>query len=459
MKGFTRNSAIAIFIAAATVTAGIFYFKNAGGDDPVSSSVNPAFGEYISSYTGGVISSGSVLRIVMANEVVDSTALGETTVKLFDFSPSMNGTTVWVDRRTLEFRPASRWISGKVYEVDFEISKLIEVSGDMKTFEYTFQVIPQNFELSIENVRPYSKTELKRQKVEGMILTADFAEDAAVEKCLTAQQSGKPLTINWSHAGEGKQHHFVIEDVVRGEAASKVILSAKGTELGVEQSFDQDVEIPSLGDFKVTNVKVEQGGNQTIVLQFSDPLREKQNLSGLITLADAGSLDFEIRENEIRVFPPLRQTGSKVLTISPGIRNVVDFRMSDGATFDVLFEQLLPAVRYVGEGNILPSTDGLVLPFEAVNLKAVDIQVVKIFETNVLQFLQVNEISEGYELQRVGRPLVNKKVSLENSGVADFSRWNRYTLDLADYIRTEPGAIYRIRIGFKKAYSTYSTLR
>src|SRR4051812_44602 len=130
--------------------------------------------------------------------------------------------------------------------------------------------------------------------------------------------------------------------------------------------------------------------------------------------------------------------------------------MSQGGTFDVLFEQVAPSLRFIGKGKILPSTDGLILPFEAVNLKAVDIQIIKIFEHNVLQFLQVNDLDGNEELRRVGRPLVTKMVSLDNSGVSDLGKWNRYTLDLAQYITTEPGAVYQVGISFKKAYSVYN---
>jgi uncharacterized protein YfaS (alpha-2-macroglobulin family) len=128
-------------------------------------------------------------------------------------------------------------------------------------------------------------------------------------------------------------------------------------------------------------VKVEQSSSQNVVIQFSDPLNEKQNLAGLISISDVGTLDFEVRDNEIRVFPPARQTGSKTLTIESGVRNILDYRLKEGGTFDVVFEQLNPAVRFTGKGTILPSSDGLILPFEAVNLKTVDVQIVKILRT------------------------------------------------------------------------------
>ena len=155
------------FIAAGVVLAAflVFYFTRTRSTKLYSAAVDPAFGEYISSYTAGVIGSGSTIRIVLAKDAVDSASVGqETNVKLFNFSPAAQGTSRWLDRRTLEFRPEARLISGQIYDVSFALSKLFDMPKGLSSFEYSFQVIPQNFELAIENVRPYTKTERNRQK-------------------------------------------------------------------------------------------------------------------------------------------------------------------------------------------------------------------------------------------------------------------------------------------------------
>src|SRR6185369_3656233 len=119
------------------------------------------------------------------------------------------------------FRPEKRLVSGQIYRVEFALSKVMDVPRDLNTFEYTLQVIPQNFELVVDNIVPYVKTELTKQKIEGKLIMADFAEAAAVEKMMTASQEGNTLRISWSHTSDGKQHLFVVEDVVRKESASK----------------------------------------------------------------------------------------------------------------------------------------------------------------------------------------------------------------------------------------------
>ncbi len=452
-----KKIAIAV-VAIGIVVFGIFYFTDSKGKKNAGSYINPAFSEYIISYTAGVIPSGSTIRVMLANDAVDSSLIGqESSVNLFSFSPTVKGKVVWLDKRTVEFKPENRMSSGQIYEASFQLSKLATVSQELSEFQFSFQIMPQNFEVSIDNVKPYVNTELARQRVEGFLNTADFAEDKAVESMLLAQQEGKDLKVTWNHTAEGKQHGFAVEEVVRKETASQVILTVDGKSLGVTTVDKKEVAIPALGDFKVVNAKVIQNPNQYVVLQFSDPLKEKQELRGLVTLEeDRGlTLEFEIHDNEIWVYPPVRQSGTKTISVETGVRNINDFRMKEASSTPVTFEQLKPLARFAGKGNILPSTDGLILPFEAVNLKAIDLTITRIFENNMLQFLQVNNLDGNYDLNRVGRRLLKQKIQLDNTGITDLGKWNRYTLDLAKFIQTEPGAIYQITIAFKKAYASY----
>ncbi len=434
----------------------VFYFTTSKSEKSGIDAINPAFGEFVSSYTAGVISSGSPIRIILTEDAIDPSMIGqEFSTKLFSLSPSASGSVVWLDTRTVEFRPDNRLKSGQDYELDFYLSKVLEVPKALSTFHYTFRVIPQNFGLSIENILPYVKTELTRQKIEGTLTTADYAENETIEKMLLVNQEDKHLNVSWTHESDGKQHAFTIEDVARKDKATVVNITIDGQALGIDQTVEEVVNVPALGDFTITSVKVEQGTSQSVVIQFSDPLREKQNLDGLITIEGLPNLEYEVKDNTIRVYPLVRQTGTKTLHLEAGVKNILDYRMSNRTTHEIQFEQEKPAIRFTGKGSILPSTDGLIMPFEAVNLKAVDVTILKINESNVLQFLQVNTLAGNDELRRVGKPIIKRMVSLESAGVTDLGKWNRFTLDISKFIATEPGAIYQVRLNFKKSYLAY----
>jgi uncharacterized protein YfaS (alpha-2-macroglobulin family) len=457
MQKRSWTKVVAAAAALLVAVAGIFYAVSTTGKKTPVLSMNPAFAEYISSYTSGVISSGSTIKIGFARDMVDSSGIGSpTTVKLFSFSPAVRGAVVWLDRRTVEFRPADRLLSGQLYEASFELSKLVDMPRGLETFDYSFQVIPQNYDVSVSNISPYVMTELTRVKVDGHLSTADYADSEQVEKVLSAKQDGKDLKLKWSHGGDGRDHTFTIEDVARKNTVSEVMLELNGSSIHVDRKSQMPVSIPKLGEFKITNVRVDHGSSQHVVIQFSDPLQMRQSLQGLVELSDAGTIDLEVRDNELKVYPSVRQSGEKTLTISRGIKNVLDAPLANDTTFTIQFEKLDPAVRFVGKGSILPSTDGMVMPFEAVNLKAVDVRIIRIFEKNVLQFFQINDYSGASELRRVGRPVLQKTISLENMGVTDLGRWNRFTLDLSKLITPEPGAIYQVHISFKRGYLAYA---
>ena len=116
----------------------------------------------------------------------------------------------------------------------------------------------------------------------------------------------------------------------------------------------------------------------------------------------------------------------------------------------------MPSVKIQGRGNILPNSGHLVLPFEAINLNAVDISIIKIYENNIPQFLQGNNLSGDEDLKRVAVPVVQKTLRLDDDKTLDLHKKERFSLDIDKFLKTEPGAIYRVTIGFRPDYSLYT---
>src|ERR1700754_762249 len=96
------------------------------------------------------------------------------------------------------------------------------------------------------------------------------------------------------------------------------------------------------------------------------------------------------------------------------------------------------------------------MPFEAVNLNAVDVTIIKIYENNVPQVFQSNSFDGGQELRSVGKPVVQKTIRLDQDKSLNLNKKNRFMLDIDQLLRAEPGAIYRVVIGFRQEYSLYN---
>ncbi len=419
--------------------------------------IDPAFSQYILSFTSGYISKKSELTIRLTQASKKFTEPnGLIQEDLFDFSPSVEGQASWVDNQTIVFQPGELLKSGTQYDVTFALGNVLDVESQFEEFDYQVQTPAQSFEVKVEGTKLYNENDLMWNNLEGNILAVDYLSEEEAVTLLYAEQGNRRLKIRWTHDASGKSHRFVVDSVERKEAAEKVLLEWSGEDIGVDVSGNTEYEIPSLSDFKMMSTSIVQSPEQYVLVRFSDPLRKNQDLEGLIRLQDASNLRYVINENEVKIYTGRRQKGNKFLYLERGIKNVAGSNLGKAEKIELEFVEVKPAVRLSGNGVILPGTDGMVFPFEAVNLNAVDVKIVKIYENNIRQFLQVNRLNGTSQLTRVGRPVLKKKINLTSNSPIDYGIWNNFTLDLADLINEEPGAIYRVELGFRKAYSLYS---
>ena len=418
--------------------------------------INPEFTSYISAFTTGYISNESTIRIQLAEDFHGEINLNQNIEDdLFKFQPAIKGSAYWSDQRTIEFKPDERLQSGTTYKVSFDLYKIKDVPNNLKTFKFQIQTIKQTFSVEIEGIKTYSSQELRWWKLNGRIRTSDVIENEEIEKVISINQKGKSLKIIWDHDTDGKIHQFTADSIERKENEEKIDVSWDGHKINADVSGNEQIIIPALGDFKMMNIKVIQQPDQYFIIRFSDPLKPDQFLQGLISLENGTDLQFIVENNEIKVYPSARQTGILKLYIEPGIKNINGHKLASRAEYDISFEELKPAIRLLGNGVILPHSDGLIFPFEAVNLKAVEVKIIRIYENNIGQFLQDNYLDGNYQLKRVGRLILKKTVDLISDNPVDYGKWNTFSIDLADLIESEPGAIYRVELGFSKKYSLF----
>lgn len=425
-------------------------------EDAFSSPKN-LFVAYVSSYTSGIISSNAEIKVTLAKKAADAVPGEKVQEKVLEFEPAIAGAAYWEDAFTIAYRPEGKLEGGRKYKARLQLDKLVETPKEKREFRFVFQVMPQNYEIQVEDMAFYDVHTLDRAMLHGMVQTADQANSEAIEKMVSAKQNGQELKISWDHGG-ANMHRFVIEDVARSDRAGEVHVAWHGTPIGVDKTGNTSYVIPSLNDFKVLSAKLSQGEENYISVRFSDPLEIDQNLNGLVQLRETRNAPrVVINQNELKIYPASALKDKISLTLYKSIKNITGRSLEDDFSTTLQFIQQNPAVRLALKQNavILPGSEGLVLPFEAVGLKAVDVTVVRIYEENVLQYLQVNNLGGSSEIKRVGRPVAQKVVPLNASGVVDLNEWNRFTLDLAEIMEAEPGAIYQVSINFRKSQSLY----
>jgi alpha-2-macroglobulin len=415
------------------------------------------FGPYISGYTSGIISKSSPIKIQLSADFAKKLGdIENRKTDLFKFSPHIEGTAGWTDYRTIQFTPEDDLESDKTYTVSFRLVELdTDIDRKLRVFEYDIKTKPQNFTLEVTEIKTIDKKHLRWQQVRGKIKTADTENLENIEKLLNASYQDKNLKTTCIETGVN-QFEFLVDSVPRTETPGSITIHYNGKAIGIDKKGEMQISIPSLSDFLLMSVDIIQSPQQYIKLQFSDPILENQLLDGLIQLEDDALINFSIQDNLIKVYPSERVKGERKLTVNPGIKNVLGHRFKDTYLEMLDFVQISPAVRLVGSGVIMPKADGkLVFPFEAVNVRAVDVRISKIYENNILQYLQVNDFDQDYQLNRVSKVIKKKTVPLDQTDVTDLGKWNRYTLDLNQLINSDPGGIYRVDISFRKKHSVY----
>jgi len=413
------------------------------------------FAPYISAYTSGVITNQSTIRVMLTGSSGAAQKGEQVDEELFDFSPDIEGDLYWVDNRTIEFRPKEKLPSGKLFEAEFMLNEVMEVPKELSSFPFEFQTIEQDYETENKGIRAYNPQGLQHQMLLGQLRTSDYASPIDVEKMLDVTQDGNELNVTWVHKPDGKIHKYTVDSVSRKETPSEVQMEWNGKPINADKDKEETITIPSLSNFEVMNIDVTHQPNQYISLYFSDPIDEKQELEGLIYFESGTSVKVSVDGNEVKVYPVAPLTNKKTLVVDPAVKNSPGYALKERWTSTINFTSKKPSVKFLGDGNILPSSNGLVLPFKAVNLSGVNVQIIKVFEKNIAQFFQVNQYNGEKQLKRVGRIVHQEDVDLSSKKPVDLGKWNTFALDLSEMINVEPGAIYRVQINFRKDQSLY----
>lgn len=419
--------------------------------------VNPEFAQYIAAFTTGYISSGSTVKIKFASELQQSTELNTPVQeKLFSFEPEIAGDAYWIDGQTIEFRPKERLAAGQLYKASFHLNKLLDVKDELKRFDFLFQAVKQSATVEVNSPRCYGSSDFSYYRISGVVSTADYVEADKLEQILHAQYGSKKTNIKWIHNDKLTVHKFYIDSIERGSLmSSKLSITWDAKPINAEYTGGLEIDIPAKKKFTLLDVKVINDNDQHVQVTFSNPVESSQSMEGIIRLGTLKDVKYVVDNNQVLLYPTNVKDGSYKLSIDESVRDAKGQLLGNNSEHNVVFNAIKPAVRLVGNGVILPSSSNLTMPFEAVNLKSVDVRIVRIYENNILQFLQTNDLNGEGELARVGKKVIDKTINLGITNPADNGRWKKFSLDLNSLIKTEPGAIYHIVLSFKKSYSTY----
>jgi len=414
------------------------------------------FRDYISYTTSGLISVADPIKISLANPVEGWNSEQDLDVDLIKIKPHVEGKLKALNKNTLLFTPDEPLESSTEYAVTLKLEDIYKnMPDDFLAYTFQFKTITPSFNITTQNLQSYSK---EWQYLNAQLRSADVISLEKAKQLVTASQEKNELNLVWNEANENSKYfEFKIDSINRKVEDSKVDVVWNGKPIEAENEGENSIIIPGKNNFVIVSAEVVQSPEQYLSINFSDPLKKQQNFAGLVTIQNVKKPRYIVNGNVLNVYPDTKLVGDIKVDVFTGIKSTDSYKLKKTYSETIAFEDLKPEVRLVSNGSILPNSKDLKFNFEAVNLKAVDVRIIKIFEDNVLQFLQDNNINSNnqYNIKKVGRRIAKKTVTLIQDEAQNTSNWRSYSIDLSEYITADPGAIYRVELSFKKEYSLY----
>jgi uncharacterized protein YfaS (alpha-2-macroglobulin family) len=411
--------------------------------------IDQGFSEYITAYTSGIVPANGIIEVRFTPEFAEK-AKKQPTTGLFTFNPLIKGKAEWTDETTLVFRPSKLLDPGKTYRGELNLSRIGEVTERLQIFPLNFRTLKKDFSINTGILE--SSDDGTSYNLTGEIITSDYIENAEVESYLEARLNRKNMNIEWAHQDD-LIHKFIVTGIERTDKAQEIILKWDGTKSGIAQKNSASINIPAAGDFRVLEVKTTKGASQSIDVIFSDPVDASRELEGLIYLEPSVPVSVNARTNIVTLIPSSPLQEEITLNVESSVKNKKGTNLSASFSTRLDFTAINPGIQLTGDGIVLPSSQNLIFPFKAVNLRAVDLKIIKIFENNLPYFLQENDINSGYYVKRFGRPVFSGSIDLTGAAGSGTGSWNLHTINLADYINVEPGVLYKVQLSMRKSYS------
>ena len=412
-----------------------------------------AFTSYVYAYTGGTISTDSAVRIEFTSDVDSGTDPGT----LFTFNPALKGTANWVSNTCIEFIPEDGALrQGQTYKASFKLGDVINVSDPaLRKFDFSFRVARKQFSVSCDGLF-IDPSDPETYQLEGSIQFSEPVSDLEAEKLISVKYRGASPTAELEEK-DGSAIGFRINGIEIPDSDSDLKLSVDASQWGFTEKYAETVEVPSVKNFRVISAKLVEGSDSYIDVRFSGLLDESRDYKGLIYVDSEGRSYMDVKGNRVKLYFEKRADADVKLTVSSLLKNAEGKALGSEYTRTFSSTAIAPAVELAFTGSILPDAAEVILPFRAVNLAAVDVKVIKVYENNMLMYLQDNStLDGGNDLRRSGRLIYKGTVRLDSDPGKDLHRWQDFSIDMSSFFKKEPGALYRIRLSFKQEYSLYN---
>lgn len=414
--------------------------------------INEALLPLLDSYTSGVVAAGEPIVVRFKNPETMKVKFGEPiSAKAFQFAPALKGKAHWIDENTVGFQ-YENIDKEQNYVCKFKVSDFVDCGSD-QTIEFGFGVRRQNFSLVAQQPICLSNEMMNYNLRIAFAVPVDQTE--AVKLFDDTFRKNHPVEV--TYAGNNV-YDFEVQNFERKNDNYDVHVVLDGKAVDSKAKMERNLTVYAKGIFIPVGFDVDQSADHA-TLFFSQPLRESQNLTGFITTNKNLGYKADIKGNKVDFYFDKSNLSRYQLEelnigVNSGIRSDNGMVLQDDYDYALNLTEVQPKVRWTVDGVIVPNVEETTVYFDAICLNGVTLRIVRIFDDNILSFLQDNDLSETYGVRKVGR--LEKKVRLAIDNPYP-NQWKTFPIVLSDYIKVEPGAMYQLSLNFGPADYTFAS--
>lgn len=421
----------------------------------------PEANDYIKAYTTGVVSRTELPRVRFQEEIPEANTTPEKLSKSFQILPKTEGEWKLLEDRYVIFKPTQGLKSGTEYTVKVDLERLFGLENSTDKFKFRFRTIDlqasYRFNSMAVDINEMNDT---IYEMRGSILTSDWEDSTTIRNMIGFS---KPVDLRWEEEKFAKRFDFrlTMKDAPQQQETIEVFL--KSNSKGYPKGSLGEIRVPASKEFTVYAIETAVRDDQEdhFRVTFTRSLDPNQDFTGLVDV-EGNDATFQVAGNTLKIWIKDKSRPERTIRIHNGIRsyfgNKLDVtKVSDKSKFSkrVSLSSDDPDLGFIGEGGIIPVSGDAIIPFHATNLNGVIVRIVKIYENNMGDFLQVNNLDGDNQLARMGVLLCRKLIFLDEFGHYDLHKKNTFALNLKDLIAVEPGAMYRVILSYNFELSAF----
>ncbi|TVR54841.1 MAG: hypothetical protein EA426_16485 [Spirochaetaceae bacterium] len=414
--------------------------------------------QLVSHVPGGVVPHTQPILIRFGTDVVESSQVGSPADRAVVFAPRVRGNAVWQDTRTLRFTPDSTFPMRAEVTATIDLARVFGATlPDSASKEYVFSFATDGPEILAVNGawEPAADDDPDTFAYSGIIAFSAPRAQARVERAVSFTLNGTPVRASFEASPDGTEYTFATAPIERIGRERSLSFFVDPAVLELSSGLTRTAPLEPRGTFAVRSIEARNGAGVSFALEFSDELAVNQDLTGLIRVEPHRNVRIQPVGRTAYIHGEFANGDSYDVVVEPGVRST-----RGGATGILVREtttvpDVKPRIEYLSDGVFLPSSGDGRLQFRTVNVRAVHVTVTQVFENNLGQFLQTEQLSSSrsrrsgfnqYFIERVGVPVATEVLTIGERR----NEWLVNELDLRRILDDHDKGLYLVELRFER---------